>query len=125
MNMTISTKVEDDYLLITASGSIADAEGLGLHTKRYVNEILAHGAMKVIIDETDVQYHKSLLDVIGLVESYSDVIPAELRSGRLAIVFNSDIKPIAEFWQFQATEKGYDYKAFSTIEEARDFLRRK
>ena len=83
-----------------------------------------HGIKKVIVDESEMQYpDPSLLDVIEIAEFYSETFLPEMKFLKLAVVVHSDIKPIAEFWEFQIKQKGYGFRVFSTMEEAKKFLR--
>lgn len=105
MNVMIASQVEDDYLLITSSGSISNTEEYMPYAKRCHDEIMKHGITKVIVDELEMQYPApSLLDVIDSTEFYSETFLPEMESLKLAVVAHSDIKPIAEFWEFQTNE---------------------
>ena len=53
----------------------------------------------------------------------SSKVEDEMRLWKVACVLDSDLMLIGEFWEFTANRGGYPYKVFSSIEEAREFLR--
>ena len=122
MNVTNSFKEENDYLLIESSGSIADIEEYQLHTKRHVDEIMKYGIKKIIVDESKIQWAKSLLLQSDIVDFYSDELPEEMRFWKVACVVDSEFIDIVKFWEFKANQSGYNYKAYTSIEEARKFM---
>ncbi len=122
MKLTLSSKQENDYLLMEASGSIADLEEYILLVKRYCDEAGKYDTMKIIIDESKMQYPKSLVLQSDIVEQYSVELPEELSFWKLACVVDRNMVHIAKFWEFKATQSGCNHKAFDSIEEARAWM---
>ena len=105
MKLTLSSKQENDYLLIEATGSIADIEEYILLVKRYCDEAGKYDTMKIIIDESKMQYPKSLVLQSDIVGQYSVELPEELSFWKLACVVDRNMIEIAKFWK-----KGIDYR---------------
>ena len=125
MHRIISSRVENDYLLIVASGNIASNEDYQLLVKRYCNEIVKSGLDKIIIDESKVQYAPSLLLQIDIVEFYSSgELPEEFKTWKIACVGPVDFMMFYDFWADAAKRKGYDHSAFVSMESAREFIRK-
>ncbi len=122
MNVTITSKVIDDHLYINASGLAANIEDLKLLMRQYYEEILKYGMNSVMIDKRDVQFPMSLEPAVALADYCSEAFPDEIKFWKIAAVVSSNIMGIASFWEFQANQKGYGYKVFSSVEEAREFL---
>jgi hypothetical protein len=121
MNATISSKTENDYLLIEASGRIDSLEEYKLLLRRYCDEIQKSGITKIIIVELNVQYSQSLKLQSDIVDSYEE-LPHEMRYWKVACVVHSDLIETGKFWEFRSRQGGYNYKAFSSLEEANKFM---
>lgn len=122
MNVTIAATVENDYLLIKASGDIVDIEELKRLTKRLYDEILEYGRQKIIIDERNMQFPASLEHSIELVKFLSENFPAGIKHWKIAQVVARNFKAIADFWEFHANRAGYGYKVFCSMEDAVLFI---
>ena len=119
----ISSRVEGDYLLIVASGKIVSNEEYRLLLKRYCDEIVQSGLKKILIDESNVDYARSLLLQMDIVEYYSSgELPEEFSTWKFACVVPEDMSAISDFWTDSAQRSGYDHQGFSSIELAREFL---
>ena len=123
MNVTITSKLEDDYHLIEVSGIIFDFEEYKQLTKRYYDEIMQYGKNKIIIDASRIQFPNSLLIHSDLVHFYSEELPGEVRSWKIAVVTDESTVEIGNFWEFQARQSGYFYKVFSSMEDAQEYMR--
>ena len=105
MILALSSKIENDYLIVEASGSIADIEDYKLLAKRYCDEIMKYDIKKIIIDESKMKYPNSLVLQRDIVEHYSVGPPEEFRFWKLACVVDRNMIEIAKFWK-----KGIDYR---------------
>ena len=122
MKLILSSKQENDYLVVGASGSIADIEEYKLVEKRYYEEIMKYDIKKIIIDKTKMLYPKSLVLQSEIVDHYSVGSPETFRLWKLACVVYRNFMDIAKFWEFKATQSGYNHKTFDSIEEARAWI---
>jgi hypothetical protein len=123
MNMSISSRLEADYLLIKVSGSVADLEEMKLLTRRIYEEVMKYGSKKVVIDQTENQPLDSLVRQVELVEFYSEEFSAEARYLKVAIVTDSKYKKIAHFWETYAYNRGYRFQVFYSMDDALEFIR--
>jgi len=122
MKLALSSKQENDYLIVEASGSIADIKEYKLVAKRYYEEIMKYDIKRIIIDETKMKYPIRLVLQSDIVEHYSVRSPEEFRFWKLACVVDINFIEIAKFREFKATQSGYNHKAFESIEEARAWI---
>jgi hypothetical protein len=122
MAITISSNLEADYLLIKVSGSIADMKEMMLLTKQIYDEITKYDSRKVVIDQTENQPPNSLVYQANLVDFYSEEFPVEVRHLKLAIVTDIKNKRIADFWETYAHNRGYRFRVFYSMDDARKFI---
>ena len=123
--LLISSRVEDDYLLILASGDIDSNEDYQLLLKRYCDDIVKSGLDKIIIDESKMQYAPSLALQMDIVEFYSSgELPEEFKTWKIACVGSEDFMMFFDFWADAAKRSGYDHSAFASMESAREFMRK-
>ena len=125
MNVTMSSRVENDYLLIVASGNIACKEDYQLLLKQYCDEIVKSGLDKIIIDESKVQYAPSLVLQTDIVEFYSSgELPEQFKTWKIACVGPEDFMIFYDFWADAAKRSGYDHRGFASMELACEFMRK-
>ena len=122
MHVTISSKAENDYLLIESSGSIVNLEEYKVLVKRYVDEIAKYGINKILLDESKIKWAKSLLLQSDIVDFITDELNEVMRELKIACVVDNDVIDIAKFWEFKSKQSGYNHKAFSSMDEARTFI---
>ncbi len=123
MGVTMSSKAKNDYLLIETQGDIVDSEEHKLLTKQFYNEIVKYGFEKIIIDVSKINFPSSLEFHDDIVRFYSEALPSEIKSWRIAIVDESPYREIGNYWEFRANQRGYEsYKVFSSIAEAVIFI---
>lgn len=122
MSVTIASHIENNYLLITAAGRVADYDEFKELIMRYYEEIVRFGVDKVIVEEREVQFPLSLLEATESIEFISGSLPEDVKLWRIAFIVGNDIRGIADYWEFQANQNGYSFKVCSAMEEAREFL---
>ena len=124
MDLTLSTKKEEDFLLAKASGKIADSDELQLFTKRFYDEIVKYGFERIVIDVSKVDFPISLQLHDDIVSFYKEELPPEIRFFKIAVVDESSYKEIGKYWEFVAKQKGFDkYKVFFSMQEAHEFIK--
>ena len=123
MNITVTSKEESGYLLLKASGSIVNIEEYQLLVKRYLDEIDKYDIRNIIIDETKVRYEKSFLLQSDIINFFSNELPKEVKSWKVACVVDSQIEDVGKFWEYKAQKSGFNfYKVFTSIKEAKKYL---
>ena len=98
MDVALASKVEGDYLLTQVRGRIANLSELKQLTQRFYAEILKYGLTKILIDERDTTFPRSVEHSIELVHYLSEDFPEEIRSWKIALVMDSHFKPIGDFF---------------------------
>ena len=123
MGVVMTTKIENEYLLINASGSIADQKEHELFTKRIFLEIKKSSLEKIIINVSKISFPVSLEIHQDIVAFYTEELPAEMRNWKIAVVDESDYREIGYYWEFMTQKQGIqNYRVFSSIKEARTYM---
>ena len=122
MHIKITSKVKENYLLIEVFGRIVDILELKQLTRRFFDEIMEYSQRKVIIDERKTQFPLSLEHSTDIVKFLTSDFPDEIKLWKIAFVMDTQFKAIGDFFQFQSQKSGYDFKVFSTMEDAREFI---
>ena len=118
----ITSNIEDDYLLIKASCIVNDLTDYNFLMSKFYEEIMKYEKMKVLDDMREVKYPVSPILASDSVSYISKTFPNEIRVLKIAGVVSSSFKVIADFWEFQAIENGMNYKVFTSIEEAHNYM---
>jgi hypothetical protein len=120
MNVVVSAKPENEYLLIKVSGIITNEEEHRLLTKRFYLEIKGHNSNKTIIDVSETSFPHSFEFLNDIVEFYSEELPEEVKYWKIAVVDESSYRELGKYWEFMANRQGFmGYKVFSSMKEAR------
>ena len=119
----ITSRKENDYLVINATAKIDTDQQYQELVKQYCDEAVKNGSTKLIIDESKVDYAQSLLLQSEIVSFYSSGdLPGEFREWKIACIIQPGFMIYGEFWEKLAREKGFNQKAFTSMESARTFM---
>ena len=122
MNLTITSQNKDGYLLIECKGDIETKEELFEHSQLLFDEIMKHGAQKVLVDDIETHLPLELFPYFGLVQEYVENYPPEIRSLIIAIVVAAEYKEVAESWETLCVSRGLQFYAFTSLDEASQWL---
>jgi hypothetical protein len=122
MDLTITSQNKKEYLLIESKGSLETKEDLFEHSRLLYNEIIKHGAKKILIDEPATHFPLEIFPYFDLVKNYIDNFPPEVRSLKIAIVIAEEYKEIGDSWEALCVSRGLQFFAFISFEEAIDWL---
>ena len=122
-NKILSVTVEEDILIIEASGRVYSLQEYQMMVKLYSDEIIKSGLEKIIVDERKVEYSPSIMLQVEVVNFYSSgELPEELTSWKIAGIGAKESMPLFEFWAAFARSRGYKNWAFSSLKEAKHFM---
>ena len=94
-----------------------------LSTKQIYDEITKYDSKKiVVIDQTENQSLDSLVHQMDLVKFYSEEFPIGVKHLKLVIVTDSKNRKIAYFWETYARNRGYLFRVFYSMDDARKFM---
>ena len=122
MNLTITSQNKDGYLLIECKGDIETKEELFKHSQLLFDEIMKHGAQKVLVNDIETHLPLELFPYFGLVQEYVENYPAEIRSLIIAIVVAPEYKEVTESWETLCVSRGLQFYAFTSLDEASQWL---
>ncbi len=119
MNISVSSSIENDYVLIEATATILNVTEYKLLMSKFFEEIVKYDMTKVLVDMRKVQFPVSLEQASESVSFIFETLPEVIKKWKIAGVVTPSIKPIADFWEFKAKQNGLNYNVFSSIEKAR------
>lgn len=123
MNVNLSVKPENEYLLINVSGVINNQEENILLTKRFYHEITKHNSKNTIIDISETSFPHSIQFLNDIVTFYSEELPEDVKCWKIAVVDESSYLELVKYWEFAANQKGYTgYRVFPSIHEAQEYI---
>lgn len=123
MNITISSRFTEDYLLIESKGKLETSEELLKHSQLLYEEIVKNGAKKILINEPGTHFPLDLFHYFDLVQNYVESFPPEIRTLKIAIVIADEYKEVAASWEALCVSRGLSFFAFTSFEDARECLR--
>ena len=122
MELTIASQDKGEYLLIECKGSLQTKEELFMHSQLLFDEIMKHGARRVLIDDVETHFPLELFPYFGLVQDYVENYPPEIRSLQIGVVVAEEYKDVAESWEALCVSRGLQFYAFTSFEEAIGWL---
>jgi hypothetical protein len=85
-------------------------------------EFRKHDAKKVLIDEPGTKLPVSLFSYYEAVEFYLSSLPPDIRSLKIAVVIAKEYKEMAGFWETVCVNRGLQYFAFTSFQDAHNWL---
>ncbi len=122
MTIKISSSVEADYLLVTASGNVSNLDDMTELTMQIYQEIVSSTKQKVLVDQREYVPPDTLVWQADLVKYYSKDFPIELRQLKIAIVTAIENRSTADFFETYAVNRGYNVKVFYSMDEAQEYI---
>ena len=122
MNITISSVITDDYLLIRSVGDIENKDDLLKHADLAYREISKYDKQKILIDGIETRFPPDLFSYYKQVEYFSRSFPPRIRLLKIAVVIAPVYAEIGKFWETLSVNRGFQYFAFTSLEEARLWL---
>ncbi|MGA7594905.1 MAG: hypothetical protein WCA64_06885 [Gallionella sp.] len=123
MSAEIASRNEGGLLIIKTSGTIKDI-GWVTFSKRLYEVVARHGCTRIIIDNSELEIPTRLIEYVNLEKYYSECLPFEVRFIKLAVVLNSKYKESGKFWETYCNNRGFGYKAFTSMEDASAYMAR-
>ncbi len=122
MDIVITSQNKTEYLLIESKGHLLSKEDLFNHSHMIYEEIIKHAVEKILIYEPETHFPAGLSSYLDLVHHYINNFPPEIRNLRIAVVTSHEYKEIAGFWETACVNRGYRYFAFTSFQDAHDWL---
>ena len=113
---------QEDFLYIKADGI---NENLAEHKKynlEMYQSIKQYPFDRILVDELEVTYSNTIMDMYDLAHFYDQEMPVEARLLRLALVVREKYEKLASFWEVVCQNLGYQFKVFFSIENAKSWL---
>jgi hypothetical protein len=120
--MTITSDNHTKYLLIKSAGSLPDEPALFQHAELVYNEFKKHSNKRIILDALATEFPSDLFSYYDLVQYYIYKLPPEIKEIKLACVISPAYSSIGKFWQTAANNRGFKYRAFTSILAAKEWV---
>ena len=72
MDLTITSQNKEEYFLIESKGSLQTKEELFRHSQLLFDEIMKHGAQRILINDIETHFPLELSPYFGLVQEYAE-----------------------------------------------------
>ncbi len=122
MNITITSVITDDYLLINSVGDIESKDDLLKHADLIYQEISKHDKQKILIDNIETRFPLDIFSYYEQVQYFSKTFPPWIRLLKIAIVVSTQYAEIGKFWETLSVNRGFQYFSFTSLKEARFWL---
>ncbi len=110
-----------DYLIITAEGERSNFHDVALENTEMVKEIDKYKPSKILLDHRKVVYSVNQSDALNLVRLYEKQHD-KFDGIQLACCVNEKFLPLSEYWSEIAQKRGFNFKVFDDIDEAKSWL---
>jgi hypothetical protein len=120
--MTITSENNADYLLIRSVASLKDENDLILHAMLVFDEYKKHDNKKVVLDGLATEFPSNLFPYYDLVQFYIEKLPPEAREITLACIISPEYSRIGKFWETVSNNRGFRYRAFTSLRDAEVWL---
>jgi hypothetical protein len=122
MNIVITSHPRPEYLLIRSKGELISKDDLIKHSQMIYEEIMKHAAKKILVDDAETIFPLDLFSYYELVEFYLSNFPPDIRFLKIAIVISKEFEAVAGFWETVCVNRGLQYFAFTSFQDAHDWL---
>ena len=112
-------QVENDILIVTASGQDESLEQTTSYAMAVLEAAVASGCPHVLCDERQLVYTLSTLDTFKYGEFLAATVP---HVAKVAIVCHPSMVGDAEFWETVVINRGLQARLFLDLDKARDWL---
>ena len=117
----IDFEKKDKYLLVVGEGERRDLLTLAEGTKKIYSFIEETKSRLVLVDYRKVNFLIQNMDAFNSVRFYESKLP-ELKTIILAAVVNEDNVHIGDVWGKFAASRGFNFKVFTDLVEAENWL---
>lgn len=123
--MPISYEIthNDEYLLITATGSYDSDEDITSYTRSFVEDLMRYAPQAVILDHRALSGSLDTLDAVKVAAGFA-IIVKELRLMRIAVISRPERLQALKYLETTAQNLGIMGMSFTSLEEAEAWLRR-
>lgn len=119
MPIAYTVNVEDDLLVITASGKDDDEDEVKQYGMAVILAAIEHHCRRVLCDERNLEY---ALDTFSTYEAATFIAEAAPKVSAVAIVCRAQDAETAAFWETVVVNRGLRARMFTDIGQARQWL---
>lgn len=122
MDITFTSGIKGNYVLIEAKGHLRNNEDLLAHADLIYNEFIKYDLKKVLIQETEMRFPQGLFLYPDIVNHIDQNLPDNMKEYKIAMLTSKKYEKIGEFWQVMCRNAGFQYAAFTDYEQAEEWL---
>ena len=120
--MIITSGNNTDYLLIRSVASLKDEDDLIKHAMLVFEEYKKYDNKKIVLDGLATEFPSDLFPYYDLVQFYIEKFPPDVREIKLACIISPEYTRIGKFWETASNNRGFKYRAFTSLREAEEWL---
>lgn len=122
MDITYTSSVKNNYLLIEAKGHLRTNEDLLAHADLIYLELSKFELKKILIAETEMRFPQGLFLYPDVVDHVDQNLPVDMKLYKIAMLTSKKYEKIGEFWQVLCLNAGLQYAAFTDYQKAEEWL---
>jgi hypothetical protein len=120
MSIKHTIDVDGEIIRVKAWGEDDNLQDVMNYNMAMLDAIVTSGATKVLSDERELEYKIGTFDLYDLAEKIAKYAPRLLKA---AIVYKTDNYDDAIFWENATVNKGLQFRAFASMDEAEEWIR--
>ena len=114
-------EIDQEILFVTASGYDENLKEVTEYGKAVIEESIKQKCKYILADERQLEYRIGTVDIIDLVEFYSEYSPNVRKA---ALLFNPANIEDAKFWETVAINRGLTVRVFKEKKEALSWFKK-
>ena len=119
MAITYSAEINENLLLITASGRDENVREVIDYGSAVIDLAVRHGATLILCDERNLEYALDTFDTFQSAKEIADLAP---KVARIAIVCNAKFLKDGQFWETVAVNRSLQVRVDTEIDRAKAWL---
>jgi len=122
--MTVKSQNTPQYLLVRSSGRLKNEKDLFKHANKVFGEVEKHGNTRILVDALATKFPLDLFPYYDLVQYYMESLPTSIKELKIAALIGPEYVAAGEFWENAANNRGFNYRAFTSVKDAEEWLSR-
>lgn len=114
--------LEDDYLIIKSKGARKNFHDIALANMEMVKEIEKYNPNRILLDHRELIYNVNQSDALNLVRLY-EKNKSKFEGIKVACCVQERFMQLGNLWEDIGQKRGFIFKAFTDIDEAKKWLR--
>ena len=120
----ITTNKFNKYVIVKITGIINNIQEWTALNTRISEEIFKNKVTKAVIDETELTFPDSVVQIIQTIEHYLESLPREVMSWHIAAAIPKDREEIGRLWETACRNRSFlRFNIFFDLNKAIDWIK--